>query len=157
MTTISLHAFCKEFGLPKSSVFRRCKELGINTSDGLDKEACSRLLQEFGKAPVTPVDLPKDVSASAGAIAPIVHTTEVVPISTDLVARKIQPQVVGYDTTELDTATQLNKETLEYNVNAMGSQLIEQMKQLAKLHAAQARQAYAHQLATEINDMTLGK
>ncbi len=33
--------------MPKSSVYRRCQELGFETSDGLTPEACDRLLYEF--------------------------------------------------------------------------------------------------------------
>lgn len=145
----SVYGFCKENRLPKTSVLRRCQELGIETSEGLTPEDCDRLLIEFGKKPATAND-PKDVNAMAGVIVPVVHTVEAVPVSTDLVARKIQPQVISYDTSDLDAATQLNQESLEFNINAMGTQLIEQMKQLGRLHAAQARQAYAHTVATEL-------
>jgi hypothetical protein len=48
--TISLHAFAKQHGLPKSSVHSRAQALGINTSNGLDYNAQTLLLQEFGKA-----------------------------------------------------------------------------------------------------------
>lgn len=54
---ISLSSFCKENGLPKSSVYRRCQELNIRTSDGLNDEDCSRLLKEFGKP--TPIATPQ--------------------------------------------------------------------------------------------------
>ncbi|MBD2072693.1 hypothetical protein H6F86_02070 [Phormidium sp. FACHB-592] len=43
----SLSKFCKDHDLPKSSVYRRCQELNIDTSDGLSPEACDRLLHEF--------------------------------------------------------------------------------------------------------------
>lgn len=145
---ISLHSFCKENGLPKSSVYRRCQEINISTSDGLSESDCDRLLQEFGVTPVVEAE-PID-TASNSAIVPIVHSVEVVPADSALVARKIQPQVIGYDTSDLDAAARLNQESLDFNINAMGSQLVEQMKQLGKLHAAQARQAYAHTIATEL-------
>lgn len=150
--SVSLHSFCKEHNLPKSSVYRRAQELNIPTSDGLSEQDCDRLLQEFGVTPVieaTPID-----HASTSAIIPVVHTVEVVSADSALVARKIQPQVVGYDTSDLKAAAALNVESLDFNVNAMGSQLVEQMKQLGKLHAAQARQAYAHTVASELG--TLG-
>jgi hypothetical protein len=147
--SISLHSFCKENSLPKSSVHRRCQELGIDTTGGLNQVDCDRLLAEFGKTP-TAIKEPKDVTAMSGAIIPVVRTVEAIPVSTDLVARKIQPQVISYDTSDLDAATQLNEESLEFNINAMGTQLIEQMKQIGRLHAAQARQAYAHTIATEL-------
>jgi hypothetical protein len=146
---ISLHTFCKEHRLPKSSVHRRCQEIGIETSEGLSRADCDRLLVEFGKMPAVTNEA-HDVNAASGVIVPVVHTVEAVPVSTDLVARKIQPQVISYDTSDLDAATQLNQESLEFNINAMGTQLIEQMKQLGKLHAAQARQAYAHTVAVEL-------
>ena len=43
----SLSKFCKDNGLPKSTVYRRCQELGLDTSDGLSPEACDRLRHEF--------------------------------------------------------------------------------------------------------------
>jgi len=43
----SLSKFCKDHALPKSSVYRRCQELGFETSDGLTPEAYDRLLYEF--------------------------------------------------------------------------------------------------------------
>lgn len=46
----SLHGFCKTHDLPKSSVYRRCQDLGIETSNGLTDEDCKTLLHEFGKA-----------------------------------------------------------------------------------------------------------
>ncbi len=33
--------------MPKSSVYRRCQELGFDTSDGLTSDACEWLLHEF--------------------------------------------------------------------------------------------------------------
>jgi len=49
MTTLktSLHGFCKMYQLPKTSVSRRAKEIGINTSNGLTQEDCDRLMEEF--------------------------------------------------------------------------------------------------------------
>ena len=43
----SLSKFCKDHDLPKSSVYRRCQELGFDTSDGLTPAVCDRLLHEF--------------------------------------------------------------------------------------------------------------
>jgi hypothetical protein len=43
----SLTRFCKDRNLPKSSVYRRCIELGINVANGLDQEAVVQLEQEF--------------------------------------------------------------------------------------------------------------
>lgn len=44
---ISLTKFCKDNGLAKSTVFNRCKELGIVTSNGLDATAVDQLRAEF--------------------------------------------------------------------------------------------------------------
>ncbi len=53
---ISLTQFCKGHDLFKTSVYRRCQQLGIPTSDGLTPESVSRLLDEFDRAiePVSP-------------------------------------------------------------------------------------------------------
>ena len=49
MTTLktSLHGFCKAYQLPKTSVSRRAKEIGIDTSSGLSLDDCDRLKAEF--------------------------------------------------------------------------------------------------------------
>lgn len=153
---ISLHSFCKDNELPKASVHRKCQELKIDTSEGLSKEDCDRLLVEFGKKAVIE-GKPEDISTTAGDIVPVVHEVEVVAADSDLAVRRIQPQVIAYDTTELDASTQLNQETIDFNISAIGSQVIEQMRQLAKLHASQAKQAYAYTIASELADLNMGK
>jgi len=46
-THISLHSFCRDHDLAKSSVYDRCKVLAINTSEGLSPADCDRLRIEF--------------------------------------------------------------------------------------------------------------
>lgn len=48
---ISLHGFCRDHNLPKSTVYERCKLLEISTSDGLSSDDCDRLLKEFNVKP----------------------------------------------------------------------------------------------------------
>jgi Protein of unknwon function (DUF3310) len=48
---ISLYAFCKKNGLPKTSVHRRCRELGIDTSAGLDSASQNWLLADLDLIP----------------------------------------------------------------------------------------------------------
>lgn len=43
----SLSKFCKDTGLPKSSVYNRCKELNFNTSNGLTPAMIAQLEHEF--------------------------------------------------------------------------------------------------------------
>ena len=43
----SLTKFCKDYPLAKTTVFNRCKELGIDTSEGVCPTDCDRLLHEF--------------------------------------------------------------------------------------------------------------
>ena len=50
MATISLHKFCKDNGIPKTSAYERCKLLDIATRDGLSDDDQQVLLREFGKA-----------------------------------------------------------------------------------------------------------
>lgn len=59
----SLTKFCKDHDLSKSSVHRRCQELGFDTSDGLTPEAYDRLLHEF--------------SVTANPVVPVNHTVDV--------------------------------------------------------------------------------
>ncbi|GAB4145315.1 MAG: hypothetical protein Fur0046_22950 [Cyanobacteria bacterium J069] len=44
----SLTLFCKEHNLPKATVYRDCKQLGIETAHGLSDEAIARLKLEYG-------------------------------------------------------------------------------------------------------------
>ncbi len=50
----SLTKFCKDNGLPKSSVYNRCQELGIPTIHGLNDEAIATLTREFDLTPGSP-------------------------------------------------------------------------------------------------------
>ena len=43
----SLTKFCRDYDLPKSTVYRRAQELQIDTSKGLTPDACVQLLHEF--------------------------------------------------------------------------------------------------------------
>ena len=47
--SISLTQFCKDRDLPKTSVYRRCQELKIDVTNGLDEAAIARLEQEFAQ------------------------------------------------------------------------------------------------------------
>ena len=49
--TKSLHKFCKDNGLAKSSVHAKAKDLGLDTSNGLDSDAQATLLKAFSKVP----------------------------------------------------------------------------------------------------------
>ncbi|MBD2259902.1 hypothetical protein [Pseudanabaena sp. FACHB-2040] len=51
----SIHAFAKQHDIPRSTLYDRCKTLGLDTSNGLDYEAQARLLKEFGKEAVPQV------------------------------------------------------------------------------------------------------
>lgn len=67
--TISLHAFCKENSLSKSTVHRRCKLLGIDTANGLSADAQLQLRREFDLQDSRIPDVEGEiVSPQAGAI-----------------------------------------------------------------------------------------
>ncbi|MGG6297832.1 hypothetical protein ACQ4M4_25850 [Leptolyngbya sp. AN02str] len=51
---ISLTKFSKDNNLAKATVYRRCQELGIDTSAGLSDEAIATLTHEFDLMPVSP-------------------------------------------------------------------------------------------------------
>lgn len=55
---VSLTKFCKDYDLPKTSVYRRCQELSIETSQGLDEQAVSALLHEFNVKPEVQISPP---------------------------------------------------------------------------------------------------
>ncbi len=63
---VSLTKFCKDYDLPKSSVYRRCQELGIDTANGLSPDAVAQLRHEFGVT--APVEEPATVAA---VLAPV--------------------------------------------------------------------------------------
>lgn len=54
----SLTKFCRDHNLPKSSVYRRCQELGFDTADGLIPADCDRLLHEFDVEKAEPAVMP---------------------------------------------------------------------------------------------------
>jgi hypothetical protein len=47
----SLTKFCKDHNLPKSTVYRRCQELNLETTDGLTPVDLNTLLHEFDLEP----------------------------------------------------------------------------------------------------------
>jgi len=72
----SLTKFCKDHNLPKSSVYRRCQELNIDTTDGLTPDACDRLRHEFDvELPVQPE--PPDTTR----VSVEVTTSDIMPIN----------------------------------------------------------------------------
>ena len=62
----SLTKFCKDHDLPKSTVHRRCQELGIDTSEGVSPADCDRLLHEFDIAPSEPETVPIQTTVEVG-------------------------------------------------------------------------------------------
>ena len=62
MANTSLHKFCKDNGIPKTSAYERCKLLDISTRDGLAPEDQKVLLREF--------DIETAPAATATATAP---------------------------------------------------------------------------------------
>ena len=62
----SLTKFCKDYSLAKTTVFNRCKELGIYTSEGVSPTDCDRLLHEFDIAPSEPEPAPIQATVEVG-------------------------------------------------------------------------------------------
>lgn len=75
---ISLTKFCKDTDLPKTSVYRRCQELGFDVRHGLTPAQCDQLRHEF--------DLPPAAAASPEPIAPdilprnFLQTSDLAPV-----------------------------------------------------------------------------
>lgn len=63
---ISLTKFCKDYNLPKSSVYRRCQELSISTSEGLTPDDADRLLIEFDVVTTEPEPEARSVAVEIG-------------------------------------------------------------------------------------------
>ncbi|MBW4662202.1 MAG: hypothetical protein KME15_26415 [Drouetiella hepatica Uher 2000/2452] len=59
---LSLHAFCRDNNLAKSTVYERCKQLEINTSDGLSSDDCDHLCREFNVKPVQKQAIPESAT-----------------------------------------------------------------------------------------------
>ena len=76
MTNTSLHKFCKDNGIPKTSVYDRCKLLDIPTRDGLSPEDQKVLLREFDIEPANPAATPEptEPEAPAAPAAMTIHT-----------------------------------------------------------------------------------
>lgn len=72
----SLTKFCKVWGLAKTSVHNRCKELGIDTSNGLSADAVAQLVQEFDLKAM-PQTAP-EATTRAGAITVTVGNHQVI-------------------------------------------------------------------------------
>jgi hypothetical protein len=67
----SLTLFCKEHDLPKATVYRDCKQLNIDTSNGLSDEAIARLKVEYGiKDDPTPEAIAPSEIVPSGFIQP---------------------------------------------------------------------------------------
>ncbi|MBM0745658.1 hypothetical protein JOY44_30020 (plasmid) [Phormidium sp. CLA17] len=62
----SLTKFCKDYSLAKTTVFNRCKELGMDTSKGVSPTDCDRLLHEFDIAPSEPEPVPIQTTVEVG-------------------------------------------------------------------------------------------
>ena len=62
----SLTKFCKDYSLAKTTVFNRCKELGIYTSEGVSPTDCDLLLHEFDIAPSEPEPVPIQTTVEVG-------------------------------------------------------------------------------------------
>lgn len=63
----SLTKFCKDYDLPKSSVYRRCQELNIDTTSGLADADCAVLLKEFDKTPIPALPPASSITVEAGS------------------------------------------------------------------------------------------
>ena len=69
---VSLSKFCKDRNLSKTSVYRRCQELNLDVSNGLDVGAVALLEHEFDcqpSAPIRPEVMPQDFIQS-GQLVP---------------------------------------------------------------------------------------
>ncbi len=72
----SLTKFCKDYSLAKTTVFNRCKELGIDTSEGVSPGDCDRLLHEFDIAPSEPEPEPIQTTVEVGNHQIVLSTPE---------------------------------------------------------------------------------
>lgn len=137
MDSISLSSFCKEYDLPKSSVYKRCQALSINVSEGLRLQDCDRLLLEFGLAPapeapaIAPEIMPENF-IQAGELATVETRSIQLPQGFDASAMvRFFDGVTGEatDTTSLVAIADLAINAVE---SAMDSKLQEQRQKLTQ-------------------------
>lgn len=150
----SLHSFCKENNLAKSTVHRKAQELKIDTSKGLSVEDCDRLLDVFGITPVfEPEVLPPVEPAKSGGLVKY-QSAQIIPSIDRPAIVPINPVVLDYDISEFDEIRDLNFGITAHNLEKMGAKRIAEMMQLGKLHGSQAVHAYSQGFAEKVNEIT---
>lgn len=154
----SLTLFCKEHDLPKATVYRDCKQLGIDTSNGLSDEAIARLKLEYGivdnptaTEAIAPTEIVPSGFIQPGQLATVEAHEIQLPDSFDASAMvKFFDGVTGQatDTTKLVAIADL---ALTAVSSAMDQKVQQQRAQLTQ--AEQDAQALAEKIAAAKTDL----
>lgn len=152
----SLTSFCKEYGLPKATVYRDCQRLGIDTANGLQDAAIARLKEEYEIADSEPEPpnevLPADF-IQAGQLSPVEVREISLPKGFDASAMvKIFDGAAGQAT---DTAKLVAIADLALNAvaNAMDSKIQQQRERLAQ--AEQDAKALSEKIAAAQTELKI--
>lgn len=136
MDRISLHSFSTEYQLNKSTVYRKCQDLKIATSDGLLVADCDRLLVAFGivkpEPEVIKPEIMPDDFIKGGELAAVKSREIQLPQGFDPAAMvRLFDGVAGEAT---DTASLVAIADMAINAveSAMDSKLLEQRQKLAQ-------------------------
>ena len=168
---ISLTKFCNDNGLSKTTVHRRCQELGIDTSNGLSPEAVNTLSNEFNVTPqpvktAVTVDSPIGNIVLANPTLPSTYslqslrTSEAITIADPLAAAQEFLQVAEGLTVAMQQDIATREEELRRTRQAKAAVVAkaQELKLEARLYQETARQVDLA-LSSETQDLqqTLGQ
>ncbi|RMH41282.1 MAG: hypothetical protein D6694_09205 [Gammaproteobacteria bacterium] len=158
----SLTAFCKSHGLPKTTVYRDCQRLGIDTANGLDDEAIARLNLEYGivDAPAAPepAAIAPDEIVPTGFIRsgqlPTVESRKIIlPAGFDPNAMvRLFDGVVG-QSTDTEKLLAIADRAIEAACSAMDAKVQEQRERLSR--AERDAETLAGKIAAARTDLTV--
>jgi len=154
---ISLTKFSKDNNLAKATVYRRCQELGIDTSAGLNDEAIAQLRVEFdldaptAPAPQVEAELMPDNFIQPGQLA-AVHAHDVqMPQGFDPTAMVRFFDGVAGQTTDTSKLVAIADVALNAVSTAMDNKIAEQRQQLTE--SEQHAKKLSEKIATAKTDL----
>ncbi|MEM1309854.1 MAG: hypothetical protein AAGF98_10270 [Cyanobacteria bacterium P01_H01_bin.153] len=134
----SLHSFCKEHGLPKTSVKRFLNDEGFDTSEGLNDEAIAAALAEF--VPMVPVvEAEPDTTVETSIVRTESRANPLMPIHIE----NLTVNVTAANTRQLSEETNEFQQVTAQGLSAIGQYLQADLVSAVQATAAQNRHAVA--------------